>query len=158
MAVYAIADLHLSLAAEKPMDVFGDRWEGYVEKIKSAWEDTVRNEDDSIIIPGDFSWATYIEKAAADFSFLESLPGKKYIFKGNHDYWWTTAGKMKKFFAANGYKTITALNNDFVEVGDLAVCGTRGWKSPGDEGFGEEDRKLYERELIRLELSLKKAA
>jgi len=157
MAIYAISDLHLALSIDKPMDVFGERWRGYMERLKTEWEQTVAAED-HVVIPGDVSWATYVEQALDDFRFINELPGKKIILKGNHDYWWTTISKLKKFLAGNGFDSIDFLHNDSCVIGDVSVCGTRGWKCPGDEDFSEEDAKIYRRELERLGLSLKKAA
>ena len=157
MAIYAISDLHLALSIDKPMDVFGERWHGYMERLKTEWGRTVSDED-HVVIPGDVSWATYIEQALDDFRFINELPGKKIILKGNHDYWWTTMSKLKKFLAENGFDSISFLHNSSCVVDNAALCGTRGWKCPGDEDFSEEDAKIYKRELERLELSLKKAA
>ncbi len=156
MSVYAISDLHLAQSIDKPMDVFGGKWADYMDKISESWNKKV-TEDDCIVIPGDISWATYLDEAVADFQFIENLPGKKIILKGNHDYWWTTKSKLDKFLEKNNFKTIEFLQNNCFETEKLMICGTRGWKSPGDEDFGEEDNKIYERELQRLELSLKSA-
>jgi predicted phosphohydrolase len=153
MAIFAISDLHLALGINKPMDIFGSRWENYMEKIKIFWEEIVTPED-FIIIPGDISWATYLREAYKDFEFIEKLPGKKIILKGNHDYWWNTARKLNAYLDENGFKTIKFLHNNYIIAENFAVCGTRGWKSPGDEDFNEEDEKIYARELQRLELSL----
>lgn len=156
MSIYAISDLHLAVSVNKPMDVFGDRWANYMEKLKAAWEQTVLP-DDYIIIPGDISWATYIDEAADDFNFIEALPGTKIISKGNHDYWWTTNSKLEKFKQGNNIKTIKFMHNNSFMLGNIILCGTRGWKCPGDADFDEEDKKIYLRELQRLELSLKSA-
>jgi len=156
MSVYAISDLHLALSIDKPMDVFGGRWSNYMEKLETMWQQTV-TEEDYVIIPGDISWATYLEQAYEDFKFIEGLPGKKIISKGNHDYWWTTGSKLKKFLDSNGFRTISFMHNNSFRIGNILLCGTRGWKSPGDDDFSLEDRKIYNRELQRLELSLKTA-
>lgn len=156
MAVYAISDLHLALSEDKPMDVFGGRWTDYMERLKNEWRAMVC-EDDHVLVPGDISWATYLDEAYEDFRFVEELPGRKYISKGNHDYWWTTASKLDKFLKANNFKTISFLHNNSYNLNGTAICGTRGWTVPGSEGFSAEDRKIYEREIIRLELSLKSA-
>lgn len=153
MAIYAISDLHLSLGTDKPMDVFGDCWQNYVEKIQKNWIDTI-GPDDTVIIPGDISWATYLEDTEKDFAFIESLPGIKVFLKGNHDYWWSTASKMKRFLASKKFYTIDILHNNSVMVSGNAICGTRGWKNPEDNDFTQEDQKIYARELNRLELSL----
>jgi len=154
MAIYAISDLHLALSVDKPMDVFGSRWADYMSRLKQSWENTVKD-GDTVIIPGDISWATYIEQAVADFEFIEKLPGKKIISKGNHDYWWTTMGKLDKFLDSNGFSTIKFMHNNSYIMENSILCGTRGWKCPGEDDFSSEDEKIYKRELIRLELSLK---
>lgn len=156
MAIFAISDLHLALSVDKPMDIFGDRWAGYMDRIKAGWESTV-GADDYVVIPGDVSWATYIDQAVLDFSFIESLPGRKIISKGNHDYWWTTKSKMQKFVENNGFFSISFMQNNSFDLGKAILCGTRGWKCPGDDDFSQEDRKIFNRELQRLELSLKSA-
>jgi predicted phosphohydrolase len=154
MAVYAISDLHLALSIDKPMDVFGGRWSNYMERLKTSWEKTVLSED-YVVIPGDISWATYLEQAYEDFSFINRLPGIKIISKGNHDYWWTTLSKLQNYIGANGFSTIRFMHNNSFSVEGMTLCGTRGWKCPGDDDFTDEDRKIYTRELQRLELSLK---
>ncbi|RCX13542.1 hypothetical protein DFR58_11782 [Anaerobacterium chartisolvens] len=154
MAVFAISDLHLALSIDKPMDIFGARWENYMQKLEQEWRDSVSPED-WVIVPGDISWATYLEQAVADFEFIESLPGTKIISKGNHDYWWTTMNKLEKFIGDKGFSSIRFMHNNSFRLGNMLVCGTRGWKCPGDNDFGAEDVKIYQRELQRLELSLK---
>ncbi len=154
MALYAISDLHLALSVDKPMDVFGEKWDNYMQRLEYNWRNTIGAED-YVIIPGDISWATYLEQAVQDFKFIEALPGKKIISKGNHDYWWTTHKKLERFLDENKFSTIHFMHNNSFEVGNISICGTRGWICPGDEGFGEEDGKIYKRELQRLELSLK---
>lgn len=156
MAIYAISDLHLALGCDKPMDIFGGRWANYMEKIKSNWQQVV-NQEDYVIIPGDVSWATYIENAYEDFYFIEQLPGKKIISKGNHDYWWTTASKLSKYLEQNNFKTISFLHNNAFLLEDVVICGTRGWKCPGDDDFKRDDDKIYKREVERLKLSLRSA-
>lgn len=156
MAVYAISDLHLSYGVDKPMDIFGERWNNYMERLKENWEKIVE-EDDYILIPGDISWATYLEQAVKDFEFIDNLPGRKIISKGNHDYWWTTMSKLNEFLDKNNFKTIEFIHNNSYNIQDFIVCGARGWKCPGDDGFSQKDKKIYERELNRLELSLSKA-
>lgn len=155
MALFAISDLHLSLGTDKPMDIFSNTWKGYIEKLKKNWIETVE-ENDEVIIPGDISWATYLDDARNDFDFLESLPGKKIISKGNHDYWWTTAAKMKKFLIENGYKSIFFLHNNFYYYNEWAICGTRGWSS-NEKGVEADHEKIFLREQNRLELSLQQA-
>jgi len=156
MAVFAISDLHLSLGIDKPMDIFGDGWKDYMKRIKTEWCQAV-GEEDYVIIPGDISWATYLKDAKADFEYIDALPGKKIISKGNHDYWWTTIRKLEMFLEENSFKSISFMHNNSFRLGRYLLCGTRGWNAPGDEGFGEEDRKIYNRELSRLENSLKSA-
>lgn len=154
MAIYAIADLHLALGIDKPMDIFGGKWSNYMDKLKTNWLSTV-GEGDCVIIPGDISWATYLENAFEDFKYLEELPGRKIISKGNHDYWWTTSSKLNKYLEANGLNTIAFMHNNSFALEDIIICGTRGWKCPGDEDFKKDDEKIYNREVDRLELSIK---
>jgi hypothetical protein len=156
VAFYAISDLHLALSIDKPMDVFGQKWSNYMQRLESNWNDTIRPED-YVIIPGDISWATYLEQAVEDFNFIDSLPGNKIISKGNHDYWWTTHSKLEQFLTGNNFSSIHFMHNNSVKVGNIAVCGTRGWICPGDDGFGADDKKIYNRELQRLDLSIKSA-
>ncbi len=156
MSIFTIADLHLALGIDKPMDVFGGRWSNYMEKLKNNWISTVQ-EGDSVIIPGDISWATYIENAFEDFKYIDALPGRKIISKGNHDYWWTTSSKLNKYLEANEFNSISFMHNNAFIIEGLAICGTRGWKCPDDDDFKKEDDKIYRRELDRLELSIKSA-
>lgn len=150
--VFAIGDLHLSLSVpNKAMDVFGAQWKDHTTRIKEAWQDVV-SEDDLVLIPGDISWAMYLSDALADLAFIGSLKGKKLILRGNHDYWWRSVTKVRAVLPEQMY----ALQNDVFRFGDLFVCGTRGWTVPESARFKESaDQKLYERELIRLDLSLK---
>ena len=156
MALFAISDLHLALSIDKPMDVFGPRWAGYMDKLKENWCSVVR-EDDYVVMPGDISWATYLEQAYEDFRYIHGLPGKKIISKGNHDYWWTTMRKMEKFVSENGFTSISFMHNSSFSLEGVTICGTRGWEMPGEVGFGDGDEKIFRRELLRLELSLQKA-
>lgn len=156
MAIYAISDLHLALSIDKPMDVFGSRWNNYMQRLETCWQQNVSHED-HVIIPGDISWATYLDQAFDDFKFIESLPGIKIISKGNHDYWWTTHNKLEHFVLGNGFSTIKFMHNNSFKFENVIVCGTRGWICPGNDDFGAEDRKIFNRELQRLELSLKSA-
>lgn len=151
MALFAIGDTHLSLGCAKPMDVFGGAWENYVEKLQAGFE-RVRPED-TVVLCGDLSWGMSLEEALPDFIFLNALPGTKYIVKGNHDYWWTTANKMTSFWASNGLSTLHLLHNNCAFYGDVALCGTRGWFFEPSAAVEETD-KVYRRELIRLEASL----
>ena len=153
MALYAIADLHLPLGIDKPMDIFGKVWENYVERLADNWQSKV-TQNDCVVIPGDFSWATYLEESTKDFEFLNKLNGKKILLKGNHDYWWTTMNTLNKFVADNGFSNIEFIQNNSYMYEDIAICGTRGWIHPAWDNFKEEDRKIFEREVIRLELSL----
>ena len=153
MALYAIGDLHLSLTANKSMEVFGPAWEHYVDRIGESLSQLTAQ--DVLVLAGDTSWGIDLAEAEADFRFLEQFPCKKLLVKGNHDYWWTTAAKMERFFAENGFSTLEILHNNCRLYGGVALCGTRGW-------FYEEDReghgaKIFNRELIRVEASLKAA-
>lgn len=153
MALYAMGDLHLSLGIkDKPMDVFGAGWHNYMEKIEDGWKKTL-NENDVILLAGDLSWATYMEQATADFEFVDALPGRKIISKGNHDYWWDTVSKLGKYKQEKGFETVEFLHNNFFVYEDYAICGNRGWIFSSSQ----EDIKIYERELSRLELSLSAA-
>lgn len=153
MALYAIGDTHLSLGCDKPMDVFGGAWKGYVEKLREGF--STITEDDTVVLCGDLSWGMSLEGAAADFAFLNALPGQKWLLKGNHDYWWNTASKMEAFFAANGFHKLHILHNNCADYGQTALCGTRGWFF--EENAAPHSEKVFKRELIRLEASLKAA-
>ena len=153
MALYAIGDLHLGLSVDKPMDVFGPGWENHVERLRDAFSQL--HDDDVTVLCGDTSWGIDFAESLADFRFIDGLPGRKLLVKGNHDYWWNTAAKMKRFFAENGITTIDILHNNCHFYGEYALCGTRGW-------FFEEDQKphnekVLRREVMRLEASLKLA-
>lgn len=154
MALYAIGDLHLCLGADKPMDIFGGAWIGYMDKLKEGL--SVIGPGDTTVLLGDLSWALDLENAKADFSFINAIPGRKIILKGNHDYWWSTAAKFYKFCTENGFSDQYILNNNHYEYGDFAVCGTRGWFFEEDRS-GQHDEKVFKRELCRLEASLKSA-
>jgi len=149
MSIFVIADLHLSFRVPKPMNIFGDNWSGHEEKIRKDWIEKV-TENDLVVLPGDFSWETYLADTKLDFEYLNNLPGKKIMLKGNHDYWWTTLANMRKFLKENNFSNIDFLYNNSYEFENKILCGTRGW-SIADE---EADEKLINRELIRLELSL----
>ena len=150
MNIYAIGDLHLSgNPPAKPMEIFGEHWAGHREKIKENWLSTVSPED-VVIICGDISWAMSLREAQEDFAWLKALPGRKLLLRGNHDYWWTSLKKMQAFFG-EGFEFI---QNNCIQVEDFAICGTRGWLLPSAENFTEEDRKIYEREALRLTMSL----
>lgn len=165
MNIFAISDLHLSLAAPfneaapdltplyKPMNVFGARWDDALSALTNNWRRQV-TEQDSVLIPGDISWAMTMEEARYDFAFLASLPGRKIISRGNHDYWWNGISKLREALPSGIYP----LQHDAISVGDYAVCATRGWTLPGRNDFKENpDRKIYNRELLRLEFALEDA-
>ena len=149
MKVFAIGDLHLSFAMEKPMDLFGNNWAGHPERIRSAWTKTVRDED-LVLIPGDISWAMHLEDALPDLLFIDALPGQKLLLRGNHDYWWSSPTKIRSVLPPS----IRILQNESLRAGPVAISGTRLWTAPGSKGFGEEDEKIYAREIGRLKLSL----
>ncbi len=151
MALYAIGDLHLCLGEPKPMDIFGGAWVGYMEKLKEGL--SCITEEDTTVLLGDLSWALGLEDAGADFAFINEIPGRKIILKGNHDYWWSTASKFYKFCEANGFRKMHILNNNHYEYGDIAICGTRGWFFE-EERSSDHDGKVFRRELQRLETSL----
>ncbi|WP_298022805.1 metallophosphoesterase [uncultured Dysosmobacter sp.] len=153
MALYAIGDLHLSLTANKSMEVFGPVWENYHARIEEALG--VLTEKDTLVLAGDTSWGIDLTEAEADFRFLDRFPGRKLLVKGNHDYWWVTAAKLHRFFEEKGIRTLDILHNNCALYGDWAICGTRGW-------FLEEDQKphnakVLNREVMRLETSLQAA-
>ncbi len=153
MHIYAIGDLHLSgEPPTKPMEVFGAHWQGHKQKIAANWRRQV-TDSDAVIVCGDISWAMSLEAAAQDLDWLAALPGRKLLLRGNHDYWWTSLKKMQQRYGTS----FEFLQNDCIMLGDIAVCGTRGWVLPSAEDFSEEDAKIYKREGIRLELSLKQA-
>jgi predicted phosphohydrolase len=154
VALYAIGDLHLCLGADKPMDIFGGAWVGYMDKLRQGL--SVITPEDTTILLGDLSWALDLQQAKEDFAFINSIPGRKIILKGNHDYWWSTAAKFYKFCAENGYSDQWILNNNHYEYNGYAICGTRGWFYE-EQRSGEHDEKVFKRELMRLEASLKSA-
>ena len=154
MALYAIGDLHLCLGAPKPMDIFGGAWIGYMDKLKAGM--SVIQPEDTTVLLGDLSWALDLEGAKADFAWIDRIPGRKIILKGNHDYWWSTASKFYKFCLEQGYSNQFILNNNHYEYDGWAICGTRGWFFEEDVS-GQHDEKVFRRELLRLEASLKSA-
>ena len=154
MALYAIGDLHLCLGAPKPMDVFGGNWVGYMDKLKEGV--SVIGPEDTTVLLGDLSWALDLASAREDFAWIDRIPGKKIILKGNHDYWWSTANKFYKFCEENGFSEQWVLNNNHYEYNGWAICGTRGWFFEEERGSAH-DEKVFKRELIRLETSLKSA-
>lgn len=152
MSIFAISDLHLSFGTDKPMNVFGNVWENYEEKIANNWKEQVNN-DDTVIIPGDISWGIDLKEALPDFKYINDLPGKKIILRGNHDYYFSTKTKLENFFKENNLNTLTILHNNAIELEECILCGTRGWGNT--EGSDKKlDKKIIEREKIRLRLSL----
>ncbi len=147
MAIFALSDLHLPGTQEKPMDIFGPLWENHPEKIEKNWCAVVK-EQDTVLVPGDISWAKTEAEAKADLDFLAALPGKKVLLRGNHDYWWSSVSRLRR-----RYPALQFLQNDALLVEEVAVCGCRGWVLPGEETT-KEDEKIYRRELERLRLSL----
>ncbi len=152
MSLYVIGDLHLSLGEDKPMDIFRG-WDNYMERIKTGWTENV-SENDTVVIPGDICWAMKLTEAYADFKFINELPGKKIISKGNHDYWWSTMGKMTKYLSENGFDTISILHNNHYRYESYGICGTRGWIAENGE---PADAKVLAREAGRLETSIASA-
>jgi len=159
MSLFSIADLHLSGAVDKPMDVFGSRWQDHTNKLSKRWRAVV-SPDDTVVVPGDISWGMTLAEALVDFKFIESLPGKKIIGKGNHDFWWETMTKMNKFLADNEIHSISFLFNNAYETEDFIVCGSRGWyvEEKLQNTVGDVDyQKIVLREAARLETSIKEA-
>lgn len=152
MSIFAISDLHLPFGANKPMDIFNG-WENYTAKIESRWKNLV-GENDTVVIPGDISWALKLEDAKPDFDFINKLSGKKIILKGNHDLWWSTASKVRNYFKDNNFESLSIVFNDAVLADGVAICGTRGWLY---DGTGEKDTKVILRECGRLDASINKA-
>ena len=152
MSIYAIGDLHLSFETNKPMNVFGENWDNYEEKLQQSWNEIIK-EDDTVLIPGDFSWATYLKDTLQDFQYLNNLTGKKVLLKGNHDYWWTTLKSMREFLNQNNFTNIDFIFNSSYECDEAMIVGTRGW------AFNETENsdKMLKREASRLELSIKDA-
>ena len=151
MAVFTLADLHLSFAVDKPMDIFGSLWEGHTEKLLEYWNYMVKD-GDTVIIPGDISWAMNVGEAEEDFRYINALNGKKIIMKGNHDYWWQSLKKLNEFILEKGFDTIRFLHNGAYEAEDLIIAGSRGWACEASPSA--EDRKIIAREAIRFDLSL----
>ncbi len=148
MSLYAISDLHLALNANKPMDIFGQNWYKHHEKIKENWLEKI-NEEDTVLIGGDISWAMSINDGLEDLDWISALPGKKIIIKGNHDYWWSGISKLNSL-----YDNMHFIQNNFFTYEDYGICGSRGWICPGKGDFSSKDEKIYHREQIRLRLSL----
>ncbi len=151
MKVFAISDLHLSVNSAKPMDIFGPVWNGYLDKVFSDWKEKV-GEEDIVLLAGDFSWAMKLDNAKADFDLLKSLPGKKIIIRGNHDFWWSAISKVRNSLPHDFY----AIQNDALKFNNVVICGTRGWIIPEtNKTLSDEDNIIYQREIIRLEMTLK---
>ena len=149
MSLFVIADLHLSLGVDKPMDIFGG-WDNYVSRLEENWQRLV-SPDDTVVIPGDISWGMNLEQSSADFEFINRLNGRKIISKGNHDYFWNSRKKMEEFFAANGFTTLNIMHNNCFEYEGVGICGSRGWiNETGDP----DDVKVLKREAQRLEVSI----
>lgn len=153
MALYAIGDLHLSLTVDKPMDIFGAGWAGHVRKLEEAFSQM--DEADVTVLCGDTSWGIDLDESLEDFLFIDRLPGRKIILKGNHDYWWNTAAKMRRFFQENGLDSLEILHNNAYFYEDWALCGTRGWFY--EEEASGHNEKVLNREVGRLEASLRAA-
>ncbi|MBU5675253.1 metallophosphoesterase [Alkaliphilus sp. MSJ-5] len=151
MAIYAIGDLHLSGHSDKPMDIFGAQWNDHANKIRDSWLKKVNN-DDAVLIPGDISWAMTLEEAMIDLEWIADLPGKKYLIRGNHDYWWGSITKLNSLFDSMSF-----IQNNFFTYREYAICGTRGWNCPNHYKFTNHDEKIYLREVSRLEMSLNTA-
>lgn len=150
MSIYVIGDLHLSFSENKPMDIFGDNWSGHEEKIKKDWIEKV-TDNDVVILSGDFSWSMKLEDTEKDFEYINNLPGKKLLLKGNHDYWWNTVTKMRKFLEEKKFKNIDFIYNQGYQFEDYIIAGTRGWSLLEED----KDEKVLNRELARLEASIK---
>lgn len=151
MAIYVIGDLHLSGSTNKPMDIFGENWVTHSEKIRNNWTNLV-GYSDTVLVLGDISWAMTLEEAMVDLDYIDQLPGKKILLRGNHDYWWSSVKRLNSL-----YENMLFLQNDYCMVEDIAICGTRGWICPNNQKFTQQDRKIYERELMRLKISFDKA-
>jgi uncharacterized protein len=151
VALYAISDLHLDFIGDKPMDIFGEKWSGHSIKIKENWDKKIR-ENDTVLIAGDISWSMKMEDGIKDLEWIHNLAGRKIFVKGNHDYWWGSISKLNQLFEGMDF-----IQNNFFAYEDYAICGTRGWTYPGGEAFTAKDEKIYERELLRLRLSIDSA-
>lgn len=148
MGLFAIGDLHLSGAVSKPMDIFGDNWSNHEKKLEDNWRSLI-TDSDTVLIPGDISWAMNMNEAKMDLDFIAGLPGRKVLLRGNHDYWWSSVQRLNSM-----YKNMSFLQNDFTEYKGIAICGSRGWALPNKTDFDDSDLKAYKREQIRYRLSL----
>ena len=158
MALFVISDLHLDvLTNQKSMEVFGDKWKNYIQRLKNNWSAVV-SESDTVIVPGDISWALTLEDAIHDLKWINDLPGKKILMKGNHDFWWSTIKKMNTFFESNSLDTLNILYNGAIEAEDYILAGSRGWfvdKTVQPQSVVNADyEKVLNREKIRLKMSL----
>lgn len=153
VAIYGISDLHLSTNTDKSMEIFGPLWSGYMERIRNNWIKTVKD-DDTVIVGGDVSWEMKLEDCISDFKYLSALPGRKILFKGNHDYWWETLSKMNSFVGENNFSNIEFCHNNAFVAENIAICGSRWWIDPTHEDFKKDDIKIYNHELSRIETSL----
>lgn len=152
MRVWGISDLHLSFSTNKPMDIFGHNWKNHAEQMQLAWDSMVAPED-VVLCPGDLSWAMRLEEAKPDLEWIGARPGTKILGRGNHDYWWSGINKLRATLPSS----CIALQNDAVDLGKVVVAGSRSWAMPGAIDFTEQDQKIYERELVRLKMSLDEA-
>jgi predicted phosphohydrolase len=154
VSVFALSDLHLGFAVNKPMDIFGSTWKNHSSKIKANWMQAV-GKDDIILVPGDISWGINFTEAKEDLNFLDSLPGKKFISRGNHDYWWGSLKKVEQFVGSS----IVPLQREAINCGGFVLAASKGWNTPLWDGFKpSNDSKLYRRELERMKLTLERAA
>lgn len=149
MKVFAISDFHLCISGAKPMEIFGGGWKDYLSKIKQDWLSKI-SDNDVVLVSGDLSWAMKIDEAKKDFSFFEDLPGSKIFIRGNHDYWWKSISSVRQMLPISSF----ALQNDAVKIGNYIFCGTRGWTVPEKEFPSSEDKKIFDREVIRLNMAL----
>lgn len=152
MRIFAIGDLHMSNSVDKPMDIFGEHWIGHEEKIFDYWKKNV-SDDDIVLVAGDISWASSLDDAIVDLDIISSMPGKKFLIKGNHDYWWSTATALNKLYGEN----MVFMNTKYENAGKYTICATRGWLCPNDVKFDEKDESIYKREANRLKISLEGA-
>lgn len=148
MSLYAIGDLHFSTSVNKPMNIFGDKWNNHQNKIIDNWKEIIK-EEDTVLVLGDTSWGMNMSEAKEDLDIINNLPGEKIFIKGNHDFWWSSLNKLKTM-----YGEMTFLQNSFCKYEDLAICGTRGWLCPNEVKFDKDDEKIYKREILRLKMSL----
>lgn len=153
MAIFAISDPHLAIGCEKPMDIFGQRWQDHTMRLEANWQASVSSAD-TVVIGGDISWAMRLLEALPDLQFLQDLPGKKILLRGNHDYWWTSISKLEHMAESYHLDSISFLRNNAYRVENNIICGTRGWLLPDDPEFHADDRKIFDRESGRLELTL----